>query len=523
MQKESEIIHKQNGHALTRLVEVVFYVLTIFHLVANFVASPSVRFSYLAICLLVIVITFTFKPDKAIWYFMIFSLFEGQGRILWGYAPWARIIFDFTLVGAVLRSIIVQKKVWDKSKLPTYLNVLITLHFVWFTIELFNPNGAGFFASFATAKFYIFPFLLFFYFVNNPIDIASVKNQRKILLILLILSTLSVLTIVQNINGESFMAEMSPNYTNLFKKFAVFQGYAFRPWGTSFVAGGMGSFYYMMAGFCFIFRPHHLTKNIVSLLFLSLIKYSSLLLIIYSGFIGEVRSAVLKTVSIVGTALVFRFIGSKQKFKKTTGVFACLLVIFLFSGQFNLDRFVAEYDLYSEVNRWTSLAEEGVSKQRGGFENALNWVSDRVDSPLGYGLGMTTDFLPAYRARRSAIPGTKLDTFWSMDNLFVFLILELGVGAIFYILIILSVLVGSFSMCFSTIRNHKMFEYSLISVSFATILWVVVGNWGAVALCYNPESFYFWFWVSLAFNEFRKCSGFVGKEKKLSLEDNELE
>lgn len=530
MQESGNFTQGQNTRGFVRLVELLLYAIVLVHLMGNFLAMPFVRYSYLAMCGLIMLGVFVFKPQQIIWYFILFSLFEGQGRILWGYAPWSRIIFDITLVGVVLKSIIIKKKVWDKSRLPLYMNIFISFHFVWFMIELFNPNGAGVLASFATSKFYIFPFLLFFYYLNNPLDISDIKSQRKILFILLVLGSLAALTIIQDNNGEEFMRSMSANYGNLFKKFAVFEGYAFRPWGTSFLPGGMGTFYYMTVGFCFLFRPHLISRQFINVLILKAIKYLVLLLFLYSSFLGEVRSATLKVISIAASAMVFRFLGSGRKFRNVMGVATVAFIIFIGASNFNVDRYVADLDLYSAMNRWTSLAEEGVGAQRGGFDQALGWLSDKMESPLGYGLGMTTSFLPAFAARRRNIVGKQEHDFWNMDNFFVFLILELGVGAIFYMLIIFSSLLASLSMSFHAIKRRMMFEYSIITISASTILWVIVGNWGAAALAYNPESFFFWFWVALAFNEYRKHSNEVGdeseendKEKKLSLEENVLE
>ena len=92
---------------------------------------------------------------------ILFSFFEGQIRILLGYNPIARILFDILLVIGILRVFIIEKKFYESKNIPPLILWLIILHIAWWVLELFNPLGAGVFPSFATAKYYIFPFFCF--------------------------------------------------------------------------------------------------------------------------------------------------------------------------------------------------------------------------------------------------------------------------------------------------------------------------------------------------------------------------
>jgi hypothetical protein len=344
------------------------------------------------------------------------------------------------------------------------------------------------------------------------LDINDIKNQRKIMFILLNMFALAILTIVQEVEKEAFMEAISSNYINLFRKYSLFQDYTFRPWGTSFVPGGMGIFYFMMIGFCFLLKPHIITKKQLNRYIISFLRVLTILLLFYSSFIGEVRSATLKLAGILGVIVILRFLGTKYKFKKVVSLLAILSIGYFFSLRFSNTDLIASLDIEHSIERWTSLADKGITNQRGGLDQALTWVGDRVDSPLGYGLGMTTNFLPAYNTRRKNMVGKTHNDFWNMDNFFVSLFLELGVGAFIFISMLVAIIVALFSMSVRCLRMRKMSEFSVISISAATTLLVFLGNWGATGLVYNPESFFFWFWVAFGFNQYRSLSDFVGDD-----------
>jgi hypothetical protein len=120
---------------------------------------------------------------------------------------------------------------------------------------------------------------------------------------------------------------------------------------------------------------------------------------------------------------------------------------------------------------------------------------------------MTTNFLPAYGVKRKANLGTVPSDYWNLDNLLVSLILELGVGAIFYILALFFIIFSLFSILYHCLKRNLMTPFFKISIAASTVLLIFIGNWGAVAIPYNPESFFFWFWTSFAYNEYNKVDG----------------
>lgn len=514
MEYETDIKYKDaNGF---RFINLLVYLTLTFHFLGNFIGLPYVKFTYLLFVALVYLLIFTQKPSKVFWSFIVFSLIEGQGRVLWGYAAWSRIIFDISLVILIIRSAILDKQLWTWDKLPSFLNIMFILHFIWFGIELFNPQAAGFFPSFATSKFYIFPILLFFYYLRNPFDINDTAVQRKLVLIVITLIAVTYVTIVQDIGKEDFLGGISSNYLNLFKKYSIFQDYAFRPWGTSFVAGGMGTFYYNMVGFVFLLHPKKLARHLPGQMILNFLKVTCLGLMSYSCFIGEVRSATIKFFCIIALIGFFRFLASKFKFKSIIILLLIFLSAYSLKNSFNYEMILGDRDFDAEIGRWSKLADEGVGSQRSGFDSVLNLVTDRVKSPLGFGLGMTTSFLPAYEAQRKANIGTTRSDYWNLDNLLVSLVLELGVGAVFYASALMFITFSLISILYHCLKRNFINTYLKVSIAVSTVVLIIIGNWGAVAIPYNPESFFFWFWVAFAYNEYHKVDS-LSPEKKNSL------
>jgi len=501
-------------------VKFMLWMTALVHLIANMFGLPLVKFSYIIYVFLLFILINSKDIKDSLFPFIIFSLFEGQGRVLWGYAPWARIIFDVLLAFMVLKRAIKSKKLWNWDFLPNILNVLFILHFVWFFIELFNPLGASLMASFATSKFYIFPILLFFFFLDLPLSSRDIFLQRNILALIFVMLSLSLVIIIQDSGSELFMEQMNSNYINLFEKYKVFTDYAFRPWGTSFAPGGMGTLLFGSVGLILLFNPRVLAEPSAYRVVLFLLKYICLLLMFYCLFVGEVRSATIKFVGIILFVELWNFFRSGKKFKKVMGSIFILSIITFLSTTSNKMEYLSDYDYENEIGRWTKLEKEGVGGQRSSFWKIADAVQKKVNFPLGFGLGMTTSFLPAFEAKRRQIIQTPRHYYWNMDNLFMFLMLELGIGAIFYGGAILFVFLSSISQFFYGLRFFPKEEFKEISIATATVLFIFIGNWGAVGIPYNPESFFFWFWVAILFKTTKKVkdSGLI----QLSQENNSI-
>jgi hypothetical protein len=88
---------------------------------------------------------------------------------------------------------------------------------------------------------------------------------------------------------------------------------------------------------------------------------------------------------------------------------------------------------------------------------------------------------------------------WTHDNLIVSLVIELGYGAIFYIILIGLIPVYFVQKLIKLYRNKNEEKFKIILICASTLAVIVIGNWGAVAITYNPESFIYWFFAAVGF------------------------
>lgn len=487
---------------LANLFNSFFLLFTFLNIGANYAGSPLVKYFYLFQFIALLVLCFIDPIDKILWPLLIISLFEGQGRVVWGYNPLFRLGFDILLALVALRGMIQTKNFFGKELLPGSIRLFFILHVMWFALELFNSNGAGIFPSLATSKIYIFPLLIFFLFLNFPPQFQKREVQRNILLFFFICSLLAGLTIVQNIFRDPFMEQISFNYKSLFPSYERFRGLTFRPWGTTFAPGGMGIFYFLAYGFVFLLRPNVISNKMIGRVSIRLLLVTGTLLILFSSFIGQVRSATMKLVIVVGFFYLFQFMSSKVKAKWVIlGTFG-MLTLFSLGSTSIMNYLPADLDISMAISRWEGIANSDVSSHRAGFDEVLNNLEVRGEMPFGYGLGMTQGFLPAFALRRAQYLDRPDWYFWSMDNLFAFLVLELGVGAIFYIFLLLAVNIGLLSMTIILLRKQKYESFRIVSLSFTIIFTITIFSWGAVSIPFNPVSFFFWLWSAIGISQF---------------------
>ncbi len=485
-----------------RILTIIFYIFTALNIVCNYLGLPLVMYMYLVQMLAIGGLCFVERVDRIIWPFIIFSFFEGQGRVLWGYNPIFRLVFDIFLSLIALRGIIITKQFFAKGIVPNSIRLFFTLHMIWFCLELFNPNGAGFFASLATAKYYVFPFLLFFLFLNFPIDLDSKWVQKNLMIYFITIISLAGLTIVQNINGDTFMDGISMNYKILFPAYENFRGLTFRPWGTTFVPGGMGVYYFLSCGLILLIRPKILSKKLPLQALSRLTLLLGGLIILFSSFIGQVRSATMKMVAVFLIFNFLKFLGSKYKAKYTASVFVLFFIGFALSTTSLSSILPFDIDIDMALSRWEGLANSDITSHRAGMNEIIHNLEKRAELPFGYGVGMTQSFLPAFGERRAQYVDIPLWYFWSMDNLVAFLILELGIGALFYIFLILSVNTSLLGMTISLLRKGEYKRFKIVGLSFTMVFIITIFAWGSVSIPFNPVSFFFWFWAALGISHF---------------------
>ncbi len=460
----------------------------------NFIGSPLVKYIFAVASFTTFLAVLSQPFKKVIWLLLIFSVFEGQGRIVWGYHPVFRVIFDFLSLIFIARVFAKYRKVIDKSYYSQMTIIFLILHFSWWCLELFNPNGAGFGPSFITAKYYIFPIFLFLSFMTVEIDVGDVSSQKMIFILFIIVILINLLCFHQQDMKTTLMAQVSPNYLNLFAKFKEFTGSRFRPWGTSHSPGGMSIFNYLLVPLFFLFDPSCLTKVPLKKLGLSLITYAFIATSLMSCFLSQVRSAFFKMILIFGLIYVVRFLSSNFKLKQVLVSLLLLIAVGVYSPQLlNQEAFKGA------IGRFSELSEDGaVTSQRGGLMEVYVHLLEKVDFPMGFGLGMTTGYSSAFQAKREQkmMFGANEADYWSLDNLYAFLFLELGIGAVFYIGILLSIL-STLLMGMLRFLKERDKRSEITGMSFVIFLALLAGDWGAVSIPFNPISFSMWLWISI--------------------------
>lgn len=481
-----------------------FLFFTALNILFNLMGLPYVKYAFLGQTILLAIMIVTSDQELSFWAMVIFSLFEGQGRIIMGYNIVFRLLFDILIGLLVIRAVITQKKLINREVVPNYLVIGVFLHFVWFVLELFNPNGAGVIPGLVTSKIYIFPFLLFFYFQNIPLNIMEKQGQKFLLLLNFVLLFLAILVLVQAQHDESFIYGVSMNYSNLFASYQKFTGYTYRPWGTSFGPGGMGPLFFLTLPFLLLFQPRKIVeKNPPAHAALVLFKWGTFGLISFASFVGQVRSATLKLFLIFALFSLSKFIGSKLKFKRI--VFALLFVLMgALSFPFTSKLFQSnDINIDSAVARYEGLAESGFLANRATFDYFMDLFEERVEFPFGYGVGMTAGFLPDFEERRKRHLNIPKHWFWSHDNLFLFLFLELGIGAFIYLFILFSLNLSLISRWITLLRWRELTAFGIVGSCAISVFVITVFNWGAVGIPFNPESFFYWFWAGMGFNIYK--------------------
>lgn len=473
----------------------------ILYFALNFIGHPAIKYNYVALLFIHIALIVLFDPEEAITALVALSFIEGQGRIIWGYNAIFRIMFDICLFFIVMKIILMRRKLLSSSVIPLPVRAFILMHFLWFALELFNLLGAGPLVALATAKYYVFPFLLFFAFTLIDLADTEYMDKRISLIVTLLVVASASLCIYQMKFGESFMYNISGHYQGLFAKFKEFSGGKFRPWGTTHTPGGQSLYLFLTLGFVFICLGH-LKSSLKYIVFVAVLALTG-----FALFINNVRSAFIKHILIfIGCSLVYFFSSRKKVMSARNFVFTfviALIVAIPFIQRF--DQLVQDLNLENTLSRLKEINEEGVAAQRGGPELIYRRIIHDTEWPFGFGPGMTTGYLPEFQKRRQEIVGIPEYLFWSGDNLILFLFLELGIGALFYIMVVILNVLYLGQMTLKLYMRQQRDEFQLVGICFISVLVITVGQWGVVGIPFNPESFFYWLWVAVGYTVYRKA------------------
>ena len=126
------------------------------------------------------------------------------------------------------------------------------------------------------------------------------------------------------------------------------------------------------------------------------------------------------------------------------------------------------------------------------------------DNPFGIGPGLTGPVASVSEDELAGNRFIKKNMTWAFDNLIVSLVIDFGIGAIFYILLLIYIPVYFVRFLFIYYQNKLYESYKILLICFCCITVIIFGNWGAVAITYNPESFIFWFFSAMGFSTISK-------------------
>lgn len=470
--------------------------LVLINFALNFMGNPILKYFYLLHVVFIIIVAFSYRLEQI--FPEIISLFflEGQGRILWEYQGWSRIIFDSTLLIAAIRVFIINRKFYDRKIIPLPIIILIALHLLWYSVQFFNIYAASLFGVIGAIKIYIFPILLFLGLSLSKLD-SNNKNFTNLLLFFALIMILELfLNYYQLTEKQDFLYKMSSYYYTATRN-GVFTGLLFRPFATTQLPGALSVFIFLTAGLLYI-------RNLSwkqSILRLAIIGFA-----IFNLIICQVRSALIKYLLIIGIIYLGNIIFHRLKLKKIFPLLFVLLMSVLVSQNIDsrLSRLLSSADnesLSYSVDRVTSLADTGkMSGQRIDSQVFFTKIFNQISEyPLGVGPGMTGPAASINQDFLNKDPLLNKNTLWTYDNLFISLFIDLGIGAIFYIALIFTIPAYFSRMLIKYYKNKDEEKFRLLLICTSSLVVILLGNWGALGLTYNPESFIFWFFSALGF------------------------
>lgn len=483
---------KVSGSTISRLIIPITYILLVIHFILNFLISPLLIPFYAVELAFIILVVLSTDFNKSI--IPIISLFfiEGQGRILMSYHPVMRNIFDIVIGLAILKSISQKRSIMPMHALPHGLIFVIGLHFIWYSLQIFNVNSIGILGVVAASKIYIFPFFMFFLFLNNPLTKNNLLQLQN--LIIFIVAGECALSIYQMNLQESSVLPITGYYMKSLRQ-GIFTGLNFRPYGTGFAPGSFSVYFFLTVGFFFFKAKNSVLKNAL-ILILQILTWFCL-------FIMQVRSALLKHIIILVCINIGFFLISELKVKAIVK-FAIMISIFIFGLSFlpNMETLFPDIDFKKSTERIAVLSDiEQAGAQRAGASTIIELAIKKLgDNPLGLAPGRTGAASTLGASFIASDPLYDRFSSWTHDNLIISLIIDLGVGCIFYISFIGILLIKLIFNTFLHYYNRRIHAYRVSLIASVSCSLIIAGNWGAVGLPYNPESFIFWFFLAVGLN-----------------------
>lgn len=467
-------------------------VLLFFNFALNFAGNPALKYLFLIQVLVIVFSIILYNFEQVFLEIVILMFIEGQGRILWHYAPWSRITFDVITLLSVLKIFILKKRVFDRRILPWPIIALIVLHLFWYMLQLFNVNAVSIFGAIAASKIYIYPIFLFLA-VSLSNLYPSNNNFKHMLYAFSLLVLLEMgLNYFQFTTKQNHLFAISTYYYKAMKD-GIFVDNLFRPFATTALPGVLAVYLFLTVGFLYFFP-----KNIKT----TLLKWVIISLSIFTIITCQIRSALVKYM------LIIVFIQLGVMFYKRFSLRAIIpfftIAILIFSGG---DKFFNQMpddnneNLSYALNRATSITE--ISKVKDSRLNIKGFgkiIIDKITKyPLGVGPGMTGAASSINQEAIAKNPFIKKEFLWTSDNLIISFALDLGIGGIFFLSLILIIPIYFFKYLLKMYAQKDEIHYYYLLICLSTTAVIIIGNWGAVGLTYNPESFVFWLFSAIGF------------------------
>lgn len=464
------------------------------HILLNFLGMPQIKYVFLASVIYFIYLAFRKSwSELFIPTFVLFFL-EGQGRIVWEYNAVSRIIFDLFLVVVLLRHTVQRYSLDLPKQLPLFFRLMIIGHFGWYFVQFFNVASVGILGPIFATKVYIFPILMFFMFIEKPLPNDDVSVYSRNSAVLFILLAQLALIFFQFSQGDSSLLDISSYYSRPMRG-DVFSGDYFRPFGTSFVPGAMSVYFAFALGFCFLPEYSGFIRRA-----LKIILY---ILAIAACFIMQVRVGLILTVIVIGLSTFMMMFYSRYRIVHFFFLLCLFYTLpFLIKNLDMVQEWFPDSNLKPAIIRIQNITTlEGLAAQRASFSTFAETFWDRLSkAPLGVGPGRTGAANSQFVTIIKNDPRFDMDFSWTLDNLYISLVIDLGIGMIFYTILILGLplyVFGRYIRQWQVGRNPSNGAIIALICVAANLL----TTWGAISIPYNPSSFFFWFWLAYAMNQ----------------------
>jgi hypothetical protein len=298
--------------------------------------------------------------------------------------------------------------------------------------------------------------------------------------------------VYQFIQKESFLLQISPYYKN--KHGEIFVGPLFRSLGSTMLSGAYSVY------FCYSSILSYQSGKKESYIW-RLLVVAVLLFTAFSLFISQVRASMIKFLLIHSIFLGGMFLIQRNKLRRIfSSLFFMFLTVLVIQNTNVFKNAFVDLDLESSISRITALFEKPNEDYRANKSIIFSNLTERLaQNPLGLAPGRTGAVANISKKDISNDPIYTKNNTWAFDNLLIALAIDFGWGMIFYLALIVLIpfRLFYFLILYYGQKNQEMFVKTLMPFSVTTV--ILIGNWGAIGLPYNPESFFFWFFAAYGF------------------------